>query len=149
MTRRMKLMIAAGLGLAVMAGGTAYAMAGQGDAAAQLRASGAVGEQADGYLGLVALHGESISGASRQSGDGKPCGDHHFQTAAHQNTPGFCWISSRTSPRSDTTTSCRMLMLRLISIGRSGAVTWTHPASMTGRPRTRILPKHRSASRLP
>ena len=52
MTRRMKLMIAAGLGLAVMAGGTAYAMA-QGDAAAQLRASGAVGEQADGYLGLV------------------------------------------------------------------------------------------------
>jgi uncharacterized protein YdbL (DUF1318 family) len=52
MTRRMKLMIATGLGLAVMAGGTAYAMA-QGDAAAQLRASGSVGEQADGYLGLV------------------------------------------------------------------------------------------------
>ena len=52
MTRRMKLMIAAGLGLAVMAGGTAYAMA-QGDAASQLRASGAVGEQSDGYLGLV------------------------------------------------------------------------------------------------
>ena len=51
MTRRMKLMIAAGLGLAVMAGGTAYAM--QGDAAAQLRASGTVGEQSDGYLGLV------------------------------------------------------------------------------------------------
>ena len=52
MTRRMKLMIAAGLGLAVMVGGTAYAMA-QGDAASQLRASGTVGEQADGYLGLV------------------------------------------------------------------------------------------------
>jgi uncharacterized protein YdbL (DUF1318 family) len=47
----MKLMIAAGLGLAMVAGGTAYAF--QADAAAQLRASGAVGEQADGYLGLV------------------------------------------------------------------------------------------------
>ena len=55
MTRRMKLMVAAGFGLAVLAGGTAYAMAMQGGdaAAAQLRASGLVGEQADGYLGLV------------------------------------------------------------------------------------------------
>jgi uncharacterized protein YdbL (DUF1318 family) len=53
MTRRMKIMIDAGLGLAAMAGGTAYAFVYQGDAAAQLRASGAVGEQADGYLGLV------------------------------------------------------------------------------------------------
>lgn len=52
MTRRMKLMIAAGLGFAALAGGTAYAFY-QGDAAAQLRATGAVGEQADGYLGLV------------------------------------------------------------------------------------------------
>ena len=52
MKRRTKLMIAAALGLAVAAGGTAYAM--QADAAATLRASGAVGEQADGYLGLVA-----------------------------------------------------------------------------------------------
>lgn len=52
MNRRTKLMIAAALGLAVAAGGTAYAM--QADAAATLRASGAVGEQADGYLGLVA-----------------------------------------------------------------------------------------------
>jgi uncharacterized protein len=51
MTRRMKLMIAVGLGLAVAAGGTAYAF--QADAAAQLRASGQVGEQADGYLGPV------------------------------------------------------------------------------------------------
>ncbi len=51
MNRRMKLMIAAGLGLAALAGGTAYAM--QADAAAQLRATGQVGEQADGYLGLV------------------------------------------------------------------------------------------------
>lgn len=51
MTRRTKLLIAAGLALALAAGGTAYAF--QGDAAAQLRASGHVGEQADGYLGLV------------------------------------------------------------------------------------------------
>ena len=55
MTRRMKLLVAAGLGLAVVAGGTAYAMAMQGGdaAAAQLRATGLVGEQADGYMGLV------------------------------------------------------------------------------------------------
>jgi uncharacterized protein YdbL (DUF1318 family) len=53
MSRRLKLMVAAGLGLAVIAGGTAYAYAAQGDAAGQLRATGQVGEQADGYLGLV------------------------------------------------------------------------------------------------
>jgi uncharacterized protein YdbL (DUF1318 family) len=52
MTRHMKLLIAAGLGIAMVAGSAAYAM--QGDAAGQLRASGQVGEQADGYLGLVA-----------------------------------------------------------------------------------------------
>jgi uncharacterized protein len=52
MTRRTKLLIAAVLGIAVVAGTSAYAM--QGDAAGQLRASGLVGEQADGYLGLVA-----------------------------------------------------------------------------------------------
>ena len=51
MTRRMKLLIAAGLAAAMFAGGAAYAF--QGDSAAQLRASGQVGEQADGYLGLV------------------------------------------------------------------------------------------------
>ena len=51
MTLRMKLLIAAGLGIAVVAGTSAYAM--QADAAGQLRASGLVGEQADGYLGLV------------------------------------------------------------------------------------------------
>lgn len=51
MNRRNKLMIAAAFGLAAAASGTAYAMQ---DAAASLRASGAVGEQADGYLGLVA-----------------------------------------------------------------------------------------------
>lgn len=51
MTRRMKLLIAAGLGIALVAGTGAYAM--QADGAGQLRASGQVGEQADGYLGLV------------------------------------------------------------------------------------------------
>ncbi len=53
MTRRMKLIIATGIGIAMVAGGTAYAFTMQGDAAGQLRASGTVGEQADGYLGLV------------------------------------------------------------------------------------------------
>jgi uncharacterized protein len=53
MSRRMKIMVAVGVAAAALAGGTAYAFVFQGDAAAQLRASGAVGEQADGYLGLV------------------------------------------------------------------------------------------------
>jgi len=55
MSRRTKLMIAAGLALAMVAGGTAYAFAAQGGdaAAAELRATGLVGEQADGYMGLV------------------------------------------------------------------------------------------------
>jgi uncharacterized protein YdbL (DUF1318 family) len=51
MKSRTKLLIAAALGIAMVAGTTAYAM--QGDAAAQLRSSGLVGEQADGYLGAV------------------------------------------------------------------------------------------------
>jgi len=50
MTRRTTLLIAALVGIAVVAGAAAHA---QGDTAAQLRASGHVGEQADGYLGLV------------------------------------------------------------------------------------------------
>jgi len=50
MTRRMKLMVAAALGIAMVAGGTAYAYQ---DAAASLRASGQAGEQADGYMGVV------------------------------------------------------------------------------------------------
>jgi len=54
MNRRMKLILAAGIGLAAVVGGTgvAYAMM-QADASASLRASGKVGEQADGYLGVV------------------------------------------------------------------------------------------------
>jgi len=51
MTRRTKLLIAAGLGIALVAGSSAYAM--QGDTAGQLRASGQAGEQADGYMGVV------------------------------------------------------------------------------------------------
>jgi hypothetical protein len=48
----MKLILAAGIGLgAVLGTTTAFAM--MQDASAELRASGQVGEQADGYLGLV------------------------------------------------------------------------------------------------
>lgn len=53
MTRRTKLLLAVGIGLAAIAGGTSYAYVMQGDNSAQLRATGQVGEQADGYLGLV------------------------------------------------------------------------------------------------
>jgi uncharacterized protein YdbL (DUF1318 family) len=53
MSRRLKLMIAAGVAVAALAGGTAYAFTMQADQAAQLRSTGLVGEQADGYLGLV------------------------------------------------------------------------------------------------
>ena len=54
MTRRTKTILTAAVALAVLAGGAgaAYALA-QGDAAASLRGSGQVGEQADGYLGVV------------------------------------------------------------------------------------------------
>jgi uncharacterized protein len=55
MSRRLKIILAAGIGLAAVMGGTgvAYAMM-QGDSAsAELRATGKVGEQADGYLGIV------------------------------------------------------------------------------------------------
>jgi hypothetical protein len=54
MSRRMKLILAAGIAVAALAGGTgvAYALV-QADAAASLRSSGQVGEQADGYLGTV------------------------------------------------------------------------------------------------
>ncbi|HEX8124060.1 MAG TPA: YdbL family protein [Allosphingosinicella sp.] len=48
----MKLILAAGIGLGAVLG-TTSAVAMLQDASAQLRASGQVGEQADGYLGLV------------------------------------------------------------------------------------------------
>jgi len=51
MTRRMKLLIAAGIGIAMATGTAAFAL--QADIAGQLRATGHVGEQSDGYLGLV------------------------------------------------------------------------------------------------
>ena len=56
MSRRTKLILAAGVAAAVMAvaaTGGAKAALFQADAAASLRASGQVGEQADGYLGIV------------------------------------------------------------------------------------------------
>ena len=55
MNRRTKLILAAGLGLAVaLAGATAAsAMFFQSSEAAELRASGSAGEQADGYMGVV------------------------------------------------------------------------------------------------
>jgi uncharacterized protein YdbL (DUF1318 family) len=54
MERRTKLILAAAIGLAAIMGGTgvAYAML-QGDVSSELRSTGQVGEQADGYLGLV------------------------------------------------------------------------------------------------
>jgi uncharacterized protein YdbL (DUF1318 family) len=54
MNRRTKTVLAAGTAAAILVGGagTAYAMF-QADAAASLRASGQVGEQVDGYLGVV------------------------------------------------------------------------------------------------
>ncbi len=55
MNRRTKMIVAAAVGIAAVLGGAgaAYAMM-QSDGSAQLRASGQVGEQADGYLGIVA-----------------------------------------------------------------------------------------------
>ena len=53
MNRPLKLILAAGLGLALVAGGAGMAYALQADASAELRASGQAGEQADGYLGMV------------------------------------------------------------------------------------------------
>jgi hypothetical protein len=53
MSRRTRLILAAGISLALVAGGASVASAMLQDASALLRASGQVGEQADGYLGLV------------------------------------------------------------------------------------------------
>ncbi|HEX5182555.1 MAG TPA: YdbL family protein [Allosphingosinicella sp.] len=59
MRRRLKPILAAAAAIAALAGATAaYAM--QGDAAAQLRASGQAGEQADGYLGMVGAGSASL-----------------------------------------------------------------------------------------
>ena len=53
MNRRLKLILAAGIAIAAVAGGTGVAYAWFQDASAQLRSTGKVGEQADGYLGVV------------------------------------------------------------------------------------------------
>jgi uncharacterized protein YdbL (DUF1318 family) len=53
MNRRLKLILAAGLAVGTLAAGAGTAFAMIQDAAAELRASGQVGEQADGYLGIV------------------------------------------------------------------------------------------------
>ena len=52
MSRRTKLILAAAIGVAALGAGSATAMMMQ-DQSAELRATGKVGEQADGYLGLV------------------------------------------------------------------------------------------------
>jgi uncharacterized protein len=66
MNRRLKLIIAAGVAVVAITGGATAAMAMyQADAAAELRASGQAGEQADGYLGVVG----SASGAVRAQVD--------------------------------------------------------------------------------
>ncbi len=52
MSRRLKLFVAAGIAVTAFAAGGAYAIMMQ-DASASLRATGKVGEQADGYLGVV------------------------------------------------------------------------------------------------
>lgn len=54
MNRRLKIILAAAVGAFAIVGGTgvAYAMM-QADNSAELRATGKVGEQADGYLGIV------------------------------------------------------------------------------------------------
>ena len=53
MNRRLKLILAAGIAVAAVVGGTGVAYAWFQDASAQLRSTGKVGEQADGYLGVV------------------------------------------------------------------------------------------------
>ncbi len=53
MNRRLKIIAALGLGIAAVVGGTGVAYAIMQDASASLRATGKVGEQADGYLGVV------------------------------------------------------------------------------------------------
>ncbi len=52
MKRGLKLVVAVGLALGALAGGAAYAFVLQ-DESAELRATGEVGEQHDGYLGVV------------------------------------------------------------------------------------------------
>ncbi len=61
MDRRLKLIFAAGIAVAAVVGGTgvAYSMMMQ-DASAALRSTGKVGEQSDGYLGVVGSAGAAL-----------------------------------------------------------------------------------------
>jgi uncharacterized protein YdbL (DUF1318 family) len=59
MNRRLKLILAAAIAVGAAAGGVTAAYAFQ-DAAAELRASGQAGEQADGYLGVVGSASSAI-----------------------------------------------------------------------------------------
>ena len=51
MTKRTMILVAAGLTVAALGGGAAYAW--QADGSSSLRASGQAGEKADGYMGVV------------------------------------------------------------------------------------------------
>ena len=62
MERRTKILIATGLMLAAAIGGTAIAQ-GEDGVIAAARASGDVGEQADGYLGFPGSPGQSLKAA--------------------------------------------------------------------------------------
>lgn len=62
MERRTKILIATGLMLAAAIGGTAIAQ-GEDGVIATARASGDVGEQADGYLGFTGSPGQSLKAA--------------------------------------------------------------------------------------
>lgn len=53
MSRRMKLILAFGIGTAAVLGSAGVAHAMLQDASAELRATGQAGEQADGYMGIV------------------------------------------------------------------------------------------------
>ena len=53
MNRRIKLILAAGIAVAAVVGGSSVAYSMLQDASAELRATGKVGEQFDGYLGVV------------------------------------------------------------------------------------------------
>jgi len=53
MSRRMKIILAMGIGMAAAVSGGSVAFAMYQDESAALRATGQVGEQADGYLGIV------------------------------------------------------------------------------------------------
>lgn len=66
MRRSTRMILAATLGLFAVAGAAGVAHAMQADASAQLRATGKVGEQADGYLGVVG----SVPGSVRAQVDG-------------------------------------------------------------------------------